>query len=213
MKRQKACNVEPGKKTGPGQPIFGKILAEPPPNNAARACRVRTSPENAVVSIRATLLGIGILLWAGAWIGWLRYRAADRKRAWKQLALFVAMGLPFIVAGAFYTSSSYPDEVLPESAALPVAKETTPAPLALEAPPPAAPAASSPREHAAAVLAAQHAAVARYPGLGVADSPFNRAFLDAYRRIQRTEASYFDDPQWPLRLADEVAAALAPGTE
>lgn len=116
----------------------------------------------------------------------------------KQVLLFLSLGVPFFVAGLFYTASSYPGEELP----LTIAPEVTLAPV--PTPAPVRPATPAP-DYAAAVLAAQRAAVARYPALGVAETPFNRAFLTAYRRIQRTEPDYFSDPQWPLRLADEVA--------
>jgi hypothetical protein len=159
------------------------------------------------MSVRSTLLGIGGLIWLGGLACWLRARggAAARRVAVKQVLLFVFLSVPFLVAGAFYTASSYPGEELPPSTPSPIAAAATPA--LVSTPSPALPAA--PPDYAAAVLAAQRAAVARYPALGIAQTPFNRAFLTAYRRMQRTEPDYFDDPQWPLRLADEVAGELA----
>jgi hypothetical protein len=162
--------------------------------------------ECADVTPRTVLLSIGVILWIGAMGCWLRARGRGLGRRAGEAALFIALGLPFLVAGAFYSASSYPGVALPLSTPPLIAVAATPepaptpAPLARATPPP---------PHAAAVLAAQRAAVARYPSLGIAETPFNRAFLAAYRRIQRTEPDYFDDPQWPLRLADEVASELA----
>jgi hypothetical protein len=123
----------------------------------------------------------------------------------KQVLLFAMLGLPFVVAGAFYTSSSYPGDVLLPTTPAPTSLATLPFPT----PEPAARDTPPPPDYAAANMAAQRAAVARYPALGVAETPFNRAFLTAVQRLKRTDPDYFADAQWPLRLADEVAGELA----
>ena len=105
------------------------------------------------------------------------------------------------------TFSSYPDEVRPT--VTPAFAELATAQMTAAAPePPARKTGQSP-DYATANLAAQRAAIARYPALGVAETPFNRAFLIAVQRLKRTAPDYFADPQWPLRLADEVAGELA----
>ncbi len=57
-------------------------------------------------------------------------------------------------------------------------------------------------------------AVEKYPDLGVADSPLNQRFVEAYRQRSAKEPEFFKDPRWPMRLADELAgdapAAPAP---
>lgn len=175
------------------------------PQVFACACRCGAVSESGAVSVRTTLLGVGGLIWLGALVCILRTRRTggdELRTALKQALLFALLGMPFVVAGAFYTSSSYPGYVLPPA---------TPVPAALTAAPAATPAprTTPPPDYAAANLAAQRAAMARYPALGVAASPFNRTFLAAVQRLKRTDPDYFADPQWPLRLADEVAGELA----
>jgi hypothetical protein len=54
----------------------------------------------------------------------------------------------------------------------------------------------------------QAKAVEKYPELGVAGSPFNKRFLDAYRERQKADANFLKNPRWPLFLADEIAAQM-----
>jgi hypothetical protein len=70
---------------------------------------------------------------------------------------------------------------------------------------PAALSSTSPSSAAWTVATAQKEAVRRYPQLGVANSPMNRAFVARYQQIKAQNASYFRDSSWPLHLADEVA--------
>lgn len=49
-------------------------------------------------------------------------------------------------------------------------------------------------------------AVERYPDLAVAGSPLNLAFAAKYKAYQGT--SYFDSPDWPMRLAKECDEAV-----
>ncbi|MEA3213819.1 MAG: hypothetical protein QOE70_6876 [Chthoniobacter sp.] len=155
------------------------------------------------MTIRGTLLGIGILFWLGAFGCW--WRARGNGRLSREGLLFLILGLPFFAAGGFYTSSSYPGEVIAQTPAPaptpPVAIIATPV-AATPAPAPAA----APPTYSEAVLNAQRAAVARYPALGKAGTPFNTKFLAVHRQRRFENPTYFDDPEWPLRLADEVAA-------
>jgi hypothetical protein len=57
-----------------------------------------------------------------------------------------------------------------------------------------------------AVDAAKWRAVARYPRLGIAGSPLNRAFVERVRRYQSEKPQIFDDPEWPTAIARECAA-------
>lgn len=52
----------------------------------------------------------------------------------------------------------------------------------------------------------QAKAVEKYPALGVQGSEFNKRFLEAYTHRQKTDPAFFSNPQWPVSLADEVAA-------
>jgi hypothetical protein len=51
---------------------------------------------------------------------------------------------------------------------------------------------------------AQQAAVRRYPGLGVAGSTLNTAFVTRYKQYQKQRPEYFSDSSWPMRLAEEI---------
>lgn len=52
---------------------------------------------------------------------------------------------------------------------------------------------------------AQAMALQKYPELGVAGSPFNRVFILRFQRYQTEKPDFFTDPEWPTKLADEVA--------
>lgn len=56
--------------------------------------------------------------------------------------------------------------------------------------------------------AAQQRAMQLYPELGIANSPLNREFIRRYRKYQIEDKHYFDDPDWPTRLAKESKAGL-----
>ncbi len=56
------------------------------------------------------------------------------------------------------------------------------------------------------VQESQVQAVRKYPELGNKDSAFNKRFLEAYNERRKSDPSFFADPQWPLKLADELAA-------
>jgi hypothetical protein len=54
---------------------------------------------------------------------------------------------------------------------------------------------------------AQEEAVRRYPALSVAGSAEHASYLEAYNELARLRKfEFFKDPQWPLRIADLVAA-------
>ena len=153
------------------------------------------------MTIRSTLLSFGTILWLAAAGCWWRARGSWRlsREGW----LFLILGVPFFVAGWFFTASSYPEE----------RAAPTPAPLAVLVPPPApqpppatSPAArEEPATYAEAVNAAQHAAVARYPDLGRRGTEFNARFIAAYRQLKLDDPAFFSDPEWPLHLADRIA--------
>jgi hypothetical protein len=56
---------------------------------------------------------------------------------------------------------------------------------------------------------AHQEALRRYPQLGIAGSPLNREFLARYKRYRQERGDYFNDPSWPLRLAEESFEATA----
>nr|ACO70913.1 hypothetical protein [uncultured Verrucomicrobiota bacterium] len=160
------------------------------------------------MTIRSTLLGVGAIFWLAALACWIRARGNGRvsREGW----LFLALGVPFLVAGLFFTSSSYPTENLgpiPTPFPAVVAGTPPPAPPVLATPV----AKAQPQTYAEAVNAAQYAAVARYPDLGRAGTLFNARFVAAYQQLRVEDPNYFSDPEWPLRLADEIARTpLAP---
>ena len=51
----------------------------------------------------------------------------------------------------------------------------------------------------------QREAVTKYPALGVEGSSFHTAFLTEYRRKKETDAGFFNEPNWPVALADEIS--------
>ncbi len=55
---------------------------------------------------------------------------------------------------------------------------------------------------------AQREAVRRYPELGVPGTPFNREFVARYHRYQQTDPTMFNNPEWPLRIADETSRSV-----
>lgn len=56
------------------------------------------------------------------------------------------------------------------------------------------------------VTAWQAKAVARYPDLAVAGSPFHSQFSARYQELRRTRPEFFTDPRWPLLIAQEIDA-------
>jgi len=52
---------------------------------------------------------------------------------------------------------------------------------------------------------AQDMAVRKYPDLGVAGSALNRAFLAKVQQYKAARSAIFDDPAWPLIIAEECA--------
>jgi hypothetical protein len=55
----------------------------------------------------------------------------------------------------------------------------------------------------------QQRALQAYPDLGVANSPLNREFLRRHTQYKNENPHYFDDPEWPTKLAKESSDALA----
>ena len=62
--------------------------------------------------------------------------------------------------------------------------------------------------NAEAVQTAQLAAVIKYPDLGKSDTQFNREFVALYKKYQSEGAAVLSKDEWPLLVADEVAAKL-----
>ena len=58
------------------------------------------------------------------------------------------------------------------------------------------------------VAEAQQEALRLYPALGVAGSPFNRAFVARHQKYQQERPDYLRDTGWPVTLAREVATTL-----
>jgi hypothetical protein len=52
--------------------------------------------------------------------------------------------------------------------------------------------------------------VRAFPELAVANSPLNREFVRRYNLYRKENREYFEDPDWPTKLARESAAAIAP---
>jgi len=49
-------------------------------------------------------------------------------------------------------------------------------------------------------------AVQKYPDLGVSGSALNKQFINAYNERRKADPAFFTNPQWPLMLANELAA-------
>lgn len=45
----------------------------------------------------------------------------------------------------------------------------------------------------------------RYPAIGQNGTPENRAYVAAYKELERLRPDFFENPQWPVKLADLVA--------
>ncbi len=60
---------------------------------------------------------------------------------------------------------------------------------------------------AAVTRSAQLEAMRRYPALAVKDSVENEVFVTTYRQLkERGNAEFFSNPEWPLELAEKLAA-------
>jgi hypothetical protein len=91
---------------------------------------------------------------------------------------------------AFFIFGLAPSRYLPANPAIPLPAAS----------PAGAPAVSTEAE-------AQKEAVRRYPSLGVQGSDFNKAFLARHRQYKAEKPEFFNDPAWPIKLAEETAAA------
>ena len=54
--------------------------------------------------------------------------------------------------------------------------------------------------------ATQAAAIKKYPELGKVGSAFNKSFVARVARLREELPAFFNDPNWPMMLADEVAS-------
>jgi hypothetical protein len=59
----------------------------------------------------------------------------------------------------------------------------------------------------------QKVAVEKYPELGMAGTPLNTMFVARVKTCRTSRMEVFQSPDWPLKLADEVAAELGAGTK
>ena len=50
--------------------------------------------------------------------------------------------------------------------------------------------------------------IEKYPDLAIPGSPFNKQFVADYSSLQKTEPKLFDNPQWPMLIAQGVAKQL-----
>ena len=80
--------------------------------------------------------------------------------------------------------------------------------------PPAAPAPSVPVPEEPKALSANEQfqqttarAVKLHPELGVAGSPMNQLFLARVKELRAKDGKYFEDKEWPTKLADEIHRA------
>jgi hypothetical protein len=55
---------------------------------------------------------------------------------------------------------------------------------------------------------AEQRAIQLYPNLAIANSELNQEFVRRYRRYKMQNPSYFNDPEWPTKLATESQATL-----
>jgi hypothetical protein len=61
-------------------------------------------------------------------------------------------------------------------------------------------------------LSPQQRAMAVFPDLANLNSPLNREFVRHYNEYQKVNKTYFNDPDWPMQLAQESNAALTADT-
>ena len=54
----------------------------------------------------------------------------------------------------------------------------------------------------------QNAAIQKYPNIGIKDTDLNRRFVEAVTARRKTSPELFQDPKWPLIIADEIAKAM-----
>jgi hypothetical protein len=58
------------------------------------------------------------------------------------------------------------------------------------------------------VADSQQSAMRLYPDLGVLDSPLNKLFREKYARLKEVAPQTFEDPRWPIKLAQQSALQL-----
>ena len=127
------------------------------------------------------VVAVAIIAVLGA-AGWFLWQSPWLSQALNQLSA---------VAGGSSPSSSGP-------AAPGQPAATVPAPAA---------AALSPEEFKRRVAESQRLAVARYPALGTTTSEINMRFVHRYKLMLGEHNARLQDPNWPMLLADDCAAA------
>jgi hypothetical protein len=113
------------------------------------------------------------------------------------LQWIIAMQTPALAAAAAHPATPSPP---PASSPLPVTS-----PRAVTSHPPVSPSSWPLEPHKWTEAEARAEAVRRYPQLGIAGSPMNKAFLERYNQLKAEAPDYLQAPDWPLRLAAEVA--------
>jgi hypothetical protein len=58
----------------------------------------------------------------------------------------------------------------------------------------------------------QTKAIEAYPELGVPDSQLNKSFLQLHQQLKETNPQLFDNPKWPLLIAQLIAGDAKPAT-
>jgi hypothetical protein len=116
----------------------------------------------------------------------------------------------FVAAFASYyigTMFKQDTKLLPLAAApapQPAANPITPQPDA----PQRAANSTAPTPQNLTVESAQQEAMRRHPELGVGGSPLNLEFVSRFKSYKKERPYFFNNPSWPIRLADECALAL-----
>lgn len=162
---------------------------------AAGASHVNLSLKACGVGVFFVVVGLALILGGEPVAAVLRPAPGDSRVA----AFMVGCVIAAIGIGAFFSIKSHLESLGYVFSYFPYASTTSP---------PTLPTVSSwapPSSAAWTVATAQKEAMRRYPQLGVANSPMNRAFVARYQQIKANAPSYLRDPSWPLHLADEVA--------
>lgn len=172
-----------------------QYMIKPMQEGAAGASHVNLSLKACGVAVFFVVFGLALILGGEPVAAVLRPAPGDSR-----VAAFMAGGvIAAIGIGAFFLIKSHLESLGYVFRYFPYASTSSPPALSTVA-------SSAPPSSAAwTVATAQKEAMRRYPQLGVANSPMNRAFVARYEQIKAKDPSYLRDPSWPLQLADEVA--------
>lgn len=175
-----------------------QFMIKPMREAAAHAAHVSLSFKACGLCIFFVVFGLALILGGAPIAAALRPAPGDsRVAAFTVGGVIAAIGL-----GAFFLLKSHIESLGYVYRYFPY--ESTISPPA----PSAASSSTAPSSAAWTVATAQKEAMRRYPQLGVANSPMNRAFVARYQQIKAKDPSYLRDPSWPLHLADEVGQQI-----